>query len=209
MIDPETQSIRFVSDGFKDNPQCSWACLIFLIVLVLSFTFFTAETTMHVVTVQEDKHHYLHAWAPFFTGMAGAVSIVGFSLVVAYPVGTRSEMHLSGAALFIIFYTVMQVWVDVVMWCVHKASHWSRMIEYGIFATNVVAFIMFSLLMVCSIMVGGQRSGLTSGSAVAEYMVFASFLGLNIYGMSRMTFIASWYVRDPGTGQWVYDTQTL
>jgi hypothetical protein len=193
-VDPNTHAVRFVSDGFSDYPACSWACLVFLVILVVCFTFFAIEATIH------SKPQDVHTSAPYFTGFAGTMSIVGFSLVVAYPVGTSTELHISGAVMFITFYTVMQIWLDVIMWSVHEVNFWSRMLEYGILAVNVVSFMLFALLMVISSILGGDH-GMTSGSAIAEYVVFASFVGLNLYGMSRMTYIASWY-RNNNENEW-------
>ena len=74
----------------------------------------------------------------------------------------------------------------------HTGPVWSRMLEYGIVVICIISALIFSVLMVVSVALGGDPI-LMSGSAVAEYIVFVAFVAISLYGMSLMTYISNWY----------------
>lgn len=75
----------------------------------------------------------------------------------------------------------------------HSGLLWAdRVKEYGAISIAVLSALLFGALMAISTAMGGDHR-VTSGSAVAEYVVFVSFIALNLYGTSLMVYIANWY----------------
>lgn len=189
-VDPATHRVRFVSDGFKDYRFLPFTCLPFLCAMVLSFSLFARQAG-------KDTDSFGGMSVP----LVGIISLAGFTLVAVFPQGTT---HIMGAGCFIFSYALMQLALDMVLWNVHKASLWSRMMEYGILSITILAAVLFCVLLGFSAIMGGDPT-LNSWSAVFEYVVFVSFIALNTYGMSLMTYIVQWYVPAGGGGgdRWV------
>ena len=202
LIDPETNSVRYVSDGFEDYRPLPFLCLACLIVIVSLSVWFSYDASLHMGSYavdHTDQTPRLVLWG--FVLSSGVISCIGLGFVAFWPSG---DLHLSGAGIFILFYVIMQVWMDQILHRVHPVSWHLRLMEYGVISITIMAGLMFGILViVASNCGGGSQAVWKSGSAISEYIVFLAFVCLSIYSMSLMTYIANWYHEDEKTGAWV------
>lgn len=192
-VDPATHRIRFVSDGFKDYRFLPFACLGLLAAMVVCFSLFAWRA--YRSTRVEDRRT---AHGGVIVASAGLVSLAGFALVAFF---TEGWVHITGAGVFIFSYVLMQFFMDMVLWGVHKGTWLERTMEYGILSITLFAALLFVLLLAVGSLLGGDPA-LHSGSAISEYVVFVAFISLNAYGISLMTYILAWYMPSKGSGVW-------
>lgn len=204
LIDPKTNTVRYVSDGFEDYRPLPFLCLSFLIIIVLLSVWFSYDACMHMGHLSGTRHDVQSSprWILWgFVVASGVISTIGLGFVAVWPSG---NLHLSGAGIFILFYVIMQVWMHQILHQIHPISWYVRLMEHGIISITLIGGLMFGALIIVAANSGGGSYAVSkSGSAISEYVVFFAFVGLSIHTMSLMAYIANWYHEDKKTGKWV------
>jgi hypothetical protein len=190
--------IRFVSDGFEDYPQLVVMCFVFLLIAIMNFWRFAQAAAFAVPdTKTRDDSGLFGKYDHWIVFLFGGVSLTGFVLLAMFPSGNT---HLIGAFLFIAAYIVMQWQIDIIMWRVHQTSWGPRALEYGIIMVAIISALLFAGFMVIGLIAEGHQDELTgtfySASAIAEYVLFAAFIGCTLYGVSMMTYICTWFTTE-------------
>lgn len=116
-------------------------------------------------------------------GLAAAGSCMGFLLLTAQHEGPG---HYIGAGFFIFLYIMMQIVFYKAIDRVHKANIWERILEFGLPIISILCALLFLVFLVAGV-------AYKSYSALFEYGVFVTFLGINAYGVSMMVYICKWY----------------
>ena len=180
MLDPGTNRIRFVSDGFQDHRGIPLSCFGFLLILVLLFWSFSYLGCMHSVD-SFSTHYTVATW--------GVGSIGGFATLTLFSSGS---VHLIGTAIFIVCYIIMQYTIDNLMARMTHQPFWGRVQEMMIFSVCLVGTLVFGSLLTYSYVLGGNLM-LMSGSAIAEYAILVGFILLNMWGCNIISYVAREY----------------
>lgn len=192
IIDPETNTIRFVSDGFADYRPLPFISLSLLIIMVTLFDIFAYYAV---------KRNKLPMWMLALVIVSGGISCMGLLFVAIFPGGV---VHLTGAGIFISFYVLMQVFMDQILHNIYPGPWFLRIMEYGVVGITILAAFMFGVLILFAAIMGGYEAVFLSGSAIAEYVVFLFFVIMSLYSMSLISYIANWFHEDPKNGQkWI------
>lgn len=184
MLEPGTNRVRFVSDGFRDHRGIPLACFAFLLVMVLFFWTFTYLACMHT----PDKNNTFSTH--YIVGLCGLASVAGFATLTLFSSGS---IHLLGASIFMLGYILMQFTIDNMMGDLMDQPFWSKVQQAGIFSMATLGVFLFGGLLTYSYFIGGGDPRLLSGSAIAEYAVFVSFLALNLWGCNIISSVAQKY----------------
>jgi hypothetical protein len=159
-------------------------------VQVVCFFLFAKAAAHHTPGSKQSKLHLIVV-------CFGAISWFGLLLVA---VNTGGSFHYTGALFFIFSNLLMHYFLDKLIWMITQETFRQRMVEYGILLIGFISFLLFGLF----ILLGWTQhkdtsSPFLSSSAVFEYIVFVSFVGMNLYGASMMAYIAFWYEANEGT----------
>lgn len=186
--------IRYISDGFEDHRSLPYTSLVMLVIQVSIFYWFARQASMQSLQTPVPQF-YLS-----ILGSAGFASVVGMSMVAAV---TRGVVHLTGAAIFIVFYLGMHYAFDNVLLRATLVKVVQVRTDEFFILVGGVFFFLFGGLLIAKMAVGDSSSStpLGSMSAIAEYMVFLVFLVLNLFGMHLMTYVCVEYEVVPWTDQ--------
>ena len=193
--------VRYISDGFEDHRSLPGFCVFLLVIQVCIFYWFARQAFNCIPSKQP----------PFYlsiVGLAGFASVVGMFMVA---VVTRGVVHLTGAAVFIVFYLGMHYAFDNVLLGSKLVTVGQVRTDEFFIIVGGVFFFLFGGLLIARMAVGSDSSSSTalgSMSAIAEYMVFLVFLVLNLFGMHLMTYVCVEYEVVPwadetGRFQWM------
>lgn len=109
-----------------------------------------------------------------------------------------------GAGGFILFFTVMQVGVDKIIWGV-EIGPWIRgFIQRTLVVSVGVAGSVFIVSAIIGEAIGQDYHPVMSVAAIAEYLAFIIFICLNLQGAALMSHVAKNYEPTEKGPQWIY-----
>jgi hypothetical protein len=184
ILEPETERIRFISDGFAQYRWVPLLCVCLMAIQVVCFFLFAKAAAHHIPgPIGSNLHLIVISF--------GAISWFGL-LLVAF--NTEGSFHYSGAGFFIFSNIMMHYFLDRIIWMITQQTFTERMLEYGILLIGSISFLLFGFFIFLGWTHNNKdASSFLSSSAVFEYIVFVSFVGMNLYGASMMAYIALWY----------------
>lgn len=198
-VDPNTGTLRYISDGFADYRAAPFVCLFFDFVIVLCIVLFVLEAINYVPPTQ--KKAYRHVWI-FFLCLTAMNTLNGFAILA---INASGAVHYAGAGLFIVMHLLMQfIFFHIVLHVIREDSkkmalHYEQYIsdrqwkiaEYSIIGIGSLFAILFGAFLLAALNQEENSSAqrLYTLSAAAEYVVFATFIALNIVVSLIMTFV--------------------